>query len=169
MRSTLNLARIARDAKLKIVLTTSSTLVLLITIFHVSGCRAPDAELERNKQLWSEGKVADYSFVIMRLQGGLYIWAPVLMQIRDGKTVSAQPTEKVGELVKVDYEDFNTIEKTFARIQESYNEGDKVTVIYNKVLGYPESIKVDPKGGGIDASYTIEISKFEIVRNSFNS
>ena len=139
-------------------------LLLLITIIQISSCRATDPELERNRQLWREAKIADYNFVIVRHQGGVYWWAPVLIQVRDGNMVSSQPTEKVEELVMVDYAAFDTIEKTFSRIHESYEKGDEVTVTYSEELGYPEKIKIQPKAGGVDTFYVIEISKFEVVR-----
>lgn len=139
------------------------TLWLLIIILQLSGCRGSDPELQRNEKLWQESKIANYNFVIMRYQGGMYSWAPVLVQVRDGRAISAQPIEEVGELVKVDYEDYDTIEKIFAKIQESYRKGDSVTVIYNKALGYPENVKIDPKKG-VDALFTIELSKFESIK-----
>jgi hypothetical protein len=141
------------------------TLVLMVTIFQIASCHAADAELERNKQLWQESNVADYDFVIIRYQGGMYVWAPVLVQVRGRKAISMKPTKKVEELVKVDYGDFDTIDKTFDVIQRSYDKGDKVTVTYNEKFGYPEKIKVQPKGGGVDSVYSINISEFEIIKS----
>jgi len=142
----------------------ATTLIIVITVFQMASCQAADRELEKNRQLWTESNLADYDFVINRDQGGSYVWAPVLVQVRGGKAISSRPTEKVGELVKVDYGDFDTVEKTFDGIQRSYNRGDKVTVTYNEKLGYPEKIKIQPMSGGVDSVYSIDVSKFKIIK-----
>jgi ADP-dependent phosphofructokinase/glucokinase len=140
------------------------TFVLLAVILLTTGCRKADPELQSSKRLWQESKVTDYNFVIIRYQGGVYIWAPVLIQVRGGSVISALPLERVGELVEIDYRDFDTVEKTFRKIEKSHEAGDQITVTYNKEFGYPESVHVVPIGGGTDTQFTIEISKFEVIK-----
>lgn len=182
MKSSLNIYRFLKKEEIKKCFRLNTSLILLITIFQLSGCSQElisvssdptsqnkntiaDTELERNRRLWRESKIVNYNFVSSRYQGGMYFWIPVLIQVRNGKAISMEPTRERAELVKIEgYEDFDTIEKIFDKIHESYDNGDKVTVTYNKELGYPESTNIDPKNGGMDTQFTIVVSNFEVIK-----
>jgi hypothetical protein len=168
MRSTFNLYEFLKKKELGAILNLGVTLIILINVFQATGCSmalrpATESELEKNKQLWGSKKIANYDFVIIRYEGGQYVWASVLIKVRDGKAVSMEPTETIGQLTKTDYSDFDNFEKVFARIKESYNRGDHVKVSYSSEFGYPEKILIQFKGGGVDSWNSYEISKFEIV------
>lgn len=147
-------------------------IVLLITSMVFSSACAQQSkienpELERNRALWRESKILNYEFVLMRFQGGVYHWVPVSISVRNGQAVSMQPLKDKRELEKIDgYENFDTVEEIFNQIQESFNKGDAVEVTYNKEFGYPEKTRIEPRNGGIDTAFIIEISKFEITKTN---
>jgi hypothetical protein len=142
--------------------------ILLIIFTQLLGCKATfnsasdESELLRNKHLWQQNNLPNYNFVIARNEGGQTIWAPVLIKVRDGKAALVVPTENVNELVKLDYSDLDNFEKVFAKIKESFDQGDRVRVTYNDKFGYPEKILIEFKGGGVDSWNSIEITRFEV-------
>lgn len=170
MRSNLDINAYSMRLYLKIISSFGVTLLLVITSLSISACSVVssyvcgDSEWEKNRELWQTSKVANYNFIVTRFVGGTYMYAPMLIKVRDCKAVSLEPTEELLPLIKTDgYEEYDTVEKMFTRIQRFCLNGDKVTVLYNKEFGYPEDIRIFPSGGGVDSGYRIEVKKFEKI------
>ena len=147
-----------------------ASLFIVITMLMTLTCgQAPsyvcgDSEWGENHELWQASKIKNYNFIVTRFGGGLYMHVPFMIKVRNGEVVSREPMEEVLPLVKTDgYEDVDSIEKMFTRIQISCLRGDKVIVIYDKQLGYPEDIKIFPKSGGVDSLYAIQVKGFEQI------
>jgi hypothetical protein len=184
MKLTLNNYRFLKNKETIKLLNSSLTLLLLILIFQLSGCgqstksevadfksqnenKMTDDELERNHHLWRESKIVNYNFESTKYQGGQYVWVPVSIQVRNDSAISMQPVRERLPLEKIDgYEDFDTVEKIFDQIQVRRRSGDKVIVTYNKEFGYPEKTRIQPRNGGADTDFTIEISKFEVIKTN---
>jgi hypothetical protein len=164
--------KLCLDRALKLQVDACAVFVLMVIFFHVSGCivgqpsSGTDIELQRAIKIWRESHITDYDFVMVRYAGGMSAWVPVSVKVRHGKVVSVAPVREPLELERVDgYDDYDTVEKCFDRIQESYNRKEKTKVTYNHQLGYPETIAFDDPKKGIDAFYTINISEFKVTRN----
>lgn len=159
------------------------TSLFLLAVFQLTGCglslhtdydkpspkkttNPVNAEFEKNRRLWQENKIVNYNFVSTKFGGGIYAWVPVFIQVRNSQKVSMEPARARKELERIDgYEDFDTVEKIFARIQEAYEKGYIVNVIYNTKFGYPERITIDDLSDAHSA-FVIEISKFEVVNTN---
>lgn len=156
--------------KRKLTIITGMVFVLATMLFQTSGCgtgqpSSADAELEQNLKLWQKSHITDYNFEMVRYAGGMSAWVPVSVKVRAGKALSVEPARERLELEKINgYDDFNTVEKCFERIREGYGRGEKIKVTYNKQLGYPEKITFE-LDQGVDAFYSINISKFEATKN----
>lgn len=93
------------------------------------------------------------------------MWVPFEIKVRNGSAVSREPTEEVKELTRTDgYDVIDTVEKLFDVVENACRRGDNVIAItYNLEQGYPERIRIDPKDGGIDAGYSIRVSKLVVI------
>ena len=180
MKLTLNICRLLKTKETRKFLSFNTTLILLLTTFLLAGCgslfqsgsidslpkntpRIVDSNLEKNRRLWQESKIVDYNFVSTKFGGGTYAWVPVSIQVKNSQVISMEPV-KERQLQRIDgYEDFDTVEKSFNKIQEAYDKGYGVKVTYNKEYGYPETFSIDDVKDP-DSAFSIEISKFEIVK-----
>jgi len=95
---------------------------------------------------------------------GTWSILPLSIKVRNGKRAS---TEAIGEswrpMTRIEkFEEFETIDKAFDTIQESFNSGYVVNATYNQEFGYPEKITVAPPS--FDSTFIIEITDFEVVK-----
>ena len=121
--------------------------------------------LSQNLRLWKDKNISNYSFVLSRFGGGQYGWVPVVIQVENNKAISLKPARKKLELERIDgYEDFDTFDKLFARIGDSYKKKYHVEVVYKKELGYPEKIIVDDFKTNHSGFY-LEVIDFKVEIN----
>ncbi len=122
------------------------------------------SELNKNRQVWQEKKIANYNFVCEQFQGGTYGFRPVLVQVRDNKPFSLGLPENVDLTMERidDYDKMDSFENMFNFIQQELDKGRVLTVKYNK-LGFPQKIDIlyfyGPHGTKV-----VRISKFEIIK-----
>jgi hypothetical protein len=153
----------------------ASVLVLLLSMLLICSCgqrgdesdsgaqKLANPELERNKNLWRESKIANYNFVIAQVRGGSWRWVQMSVKVRNGQAVSIEPETPPDEYAKTGgYDDFSAVEKIFDQIQSAYNKKYIVEVTYNRKYGFPEKTKINPLTNA-HSGYAYEISKFEIV------
>jgi hypothetical protein len=120
-------------------------------------------ELERNRRLWKETKILNYNFECHQIRGGMYSWAKVLIQVRNEKAISIKPVEDPSVLTKLDgYEDIDTFEKIFDKIEEGYENDYIVEVTYNEKYGYPEKTTINSQKHS-HSNVVIETSNFQII------
>ncbi len=125
---------------------------------------AAAAELERNRLLWQENKIANYNFVCGQYAGGFENPAePAIIKVRTGKAVSIEPVAKSNAPKLNGYENFDTIDKLFDYARQQLENGKILNVKYNKKSGYPEITSVK-KSYDIDDWNSINITKFEVVK-----
>lgn len=125
--------------------------------------RLLNSELANNRNKWQEAKIDNYNLKLSKFGGGIYGWVPVSVKVRNNKTESVKPARKHGQLERIDgYDEFNTVEKMFDKIQGAYNRKYSVNVTYNKEFGYPEIIAIDDLQTS-DSFFSMEISNFENV------
>lgn len=154
------------------------TLFLLLTIFNTIGCQwfsqtqqieeisqtnIVNSELVSNRNKWQEAKINNYNLKLSKFGGGNYGWVPISIQVRNNQNVSTKSARKREQLERIDgYDEFNTIEKMFDKIQEAYERKYSVNVTYDKEFGYPKTIAIDDLKNS-DSAFAIEISNFEKV------
>jgi hypothetical protein len=127
------------------------------------GGKIVNPELEKNRRLWREKKIADYNFVVWKLDGQSTDWLPSQIQVRNNQMISKKPLGALGPKTKIDdYRDFETIEETFETIRQAYDKGQAVTVTYHGEFGYPEKTIINTMSA-TDQAFSIEISKFELA------
>jgi hypothetical protein len=147
-----------------------SLVVFLLVAIIPHGCsqqqsKITNEELEKNVQLWQQSKIANYNFVVFRITMGTWGWQPSLIKVRDGQVISKDPIGEVGPMTHVDgHEEFETVEKMFATVQEAFNKGYGVNVSYNREFGYPEEIRINPRPYSTDQTIITSIKDFEIIR-----
>jgi hypothetical protein len=135
-----------------------------------SGCsqqqnKTTDKELDRNLQLWQQSKISSYNFVVFRITMGTWDWQPDLIKVRNGMVISKEPIGEVGPMTQVDgHEEFETVEKMFATVQEAFNKKDAVNVSYDRELGYPKEIRINPRPYNTDQTIITSIKNFEIIK-----
>ncbi len=165
----MNVPKVARFVKGNNYSSMISAVIFFIIIFSLTGCgqrrvETIDGELERNRQLWRQKKIPDYNFVVYRITMGTWGWQPNLIQVRNGNVFSKEAIGEVGPMMHVDgHEQFETVEKMFATIEDAYKKGYDVNIIYNRECGYPEQIRIDKDPGGTDQAIITYIKEFEIV------
>lgn len=139
--------------------------VLSISIFQMSGCNPVSiekVELIKNRQLWQQNKIQNYSFTCERIVGGAFSFRPEQIEVRGGKVVFRATIDGSKQNTSWDgYSDIETVEKIFDVIQKSDEAGQKVKVTYNEKLGYPEEARINVLGGP-DKPYTVKITNFKI-------
>lgn len=125
---------------------------------------AAAAELERNRLLWQENKIANYNIVCGQYAGGFENPAePAIIKVRAGKAVSIEAVAKSNAPKLNGYENFDTIDKLFEYAQHELENGKILNVKYNRKLGYPEITSIK-RSYDIDDWNSINITKFEVVK-----
>jgi hypothetical protein len=123
-----------------------------------------NAELQRSRELWLNSKIDNYEFQISRLDSGNSGWVPCLIQVRKREVSSKKHITKAGPMdITDDYNDFETVEKMFDKIQDAYNQKYYVKVVYNKEYGYPEKTIINHMRT-TDSGFSIDINHFSIVK-----
>src|SRR5689334_15711373 len=94
------------------ILSLTAAFFLLLSVFLLPGCGLSKpsvstnliniTELEKNRRLWQESKIVDYDFVETKFAGGLYLFIPVLIQVRNGKAISMNPIREKAQLERID-------------------------------------------------------------------
>ena len=128
----------------------------------VMGCFASheQSELDDAREKWDETSPAHYRYVQDE-------WAfapsdgPVRIEVQDGEIVSAlivetdQPAPESRAL---------TIEDLFDKVQEELDgRPDDITVEYDKALGFPASVDVDPISNAMDDEHGFGADWFETL------
>jgi hypothetical protein len=128
-----------------------------------------NSELEKNRRLWQEKKIADYNLTASLYKGGVYRWAePVLIEVRNGQAISITPLDERDKEMPVEkgiggYKEVDTVEKMFAYIQKGLDGEADVQVKYDKTFGYPKDMRINYLKKGSDQWQTMIIKKFEII------
>jgi hypothetical protein len=139
-----------------------STLVrlALLAASLLSGCRdatapnAQQAELDANRQKWSDRGYASYTFTL-RMDCFCAINGPVsVLVVADSARVTLQST---GEIIDAPW--IPTIKKLFDVIdQDIARHAAVLRVTYDATLGYPSLIVSDPIANAVDDEVTYTVT-----------
>jgi hypothetical protein len=124
---------------------------------------AESNKFEKNRKLWAESKISNYNMTVNIITITQNETAgPVLIKVRAGKPISIELLTKSDNRSVEPYNNYDTIEKIFDNIEEKIEKGDRITVEYNKKLGYPVSITFTIEN--TNDVPNIRITKFEVVK-----
>jgi Family of unknown function (DUF6174) len=125
------------------------------------------AEIERNRSLWQKSAIANYDFEANKYFYGVTSpWgaSPALIKVRNNQNISIEPVSKDSERNISSYKEFDTIDKFFDFIRETFEKGTHVDVKYDKKYGYPKNIFIDFDYAVIDDERGISINKFKVAQ-----
>lgn len=141
---------------------TRHSLFLLVLLGACSSTGPSDIwqdDLDAARARWSAAGIADYDYRYRFVCG---LCAPGATEIRAvavrGGAVLSVRNEVADTLHTGDLSEYGMTGQ-FARIQRYIdNEAASLTVAYHPVLGYPESVSVDPIAGAIDDEHGYQLS-----------
>ncbi|AFY58596.1 hypothetical protein Riv7116_6247 [Rivularia sp. PCC 7116] len=122
-------------------------------------------KLRFNRRLWRKQKITNYRytlsnscFCVPEARG------PVIIEVRNGKTVSVT-SEATGEEANPDFfQNFDTIPKLFNVIRDAINRrADRLDVEYDAKFGYPTNISIDYKFQLADEELFLSVTNFEVI------
>ncbi len=124
---------------------------------EVSGPDARRALLAEKWAVWRSLKLSEYDFEFTRecFCAGL-TRTPVQISVKDGVVVEVRVVETGDVVSPEDVEEFFdiTIEDLFRMIERAIgSDPAAMTIKYDKVAGYPRSLRVDPVLGLADEEY----------------
>lgn len=121
--------------------------------------------LQQARDLWLEKNIVNYDIVVRFEPNGQTTGAsPVVIKVRNNKTVSVTPISADDKRTTVFYDNFETMQKTFDSVQKDLADNAKVWATFNTKYGYPEKLLVKYPLGST-AVYRLYIDKFDIVNN----
>jgi hypothetical protein len=124
--------------------------------------------LQHHIRLWESMGSRDYTFLLKATCFcPLGRVSPVVIEVRDGKATSVTyvgdnpPDVFYPEL----FEEYNTIEKLFAKIQEWIEKGpESFAAEYDEEFGYAKGLSVDPRKNVFDDEFYFRVDNFEMLK-----
>lgn len=132
---------------------------------HLNSLRLRIRKLRFNRRLWKKQDITNYRytlsnscFCVPEARG------PVIIEVRNGKTVSVT-SEATGEEVNPDFfQNFDTIPELFNVIRDAINRrADSLDVQYDDKLGYPTDININYKFQLADEELFLSVTNFEVI------
>jgi hypothetical protein len=142
-------------------------LLVITSQFIVTALAACDEVLEENithyQQKWQNNHWNDYRFVVQR-KCFCYVdyTREMIVQVNDGKVVSAQYTDTKEFVDKEVLTDIFTISEWFDVIHEAHaRQADRLKVYFNEKVGNPSKIIIDLRANRTDDEQAVVISHIE--------
>ncbi len=117
----------------------------------VEGDNSPDrfdmAKFEHNRELWTEKNIQNYKMVVGAWGFRTGYSEQVLIEVRDREMASIEVAWESGGGAGETSRAFDSVEKIFDFIADQHRRTvKKLDVKYDRDLGYPSSVEVDPDG-----------------------
>ncbi len=122
--------------------------------------------LDKNRSLWSESKIPNYRMTMeIRKTGHATPSGFALVEVRDGKAVSASPAPGLQNGCWNDNcAKYDTVEKIFAIIENALKQNpDELITEYDAKYGYPKHLRMDIARTTFDDELMIKIRQLEII------
>jgi hypothetical protein len=125
----------------------------------------PADELQRNKGVWAQTKMANYSYTLkMQCYCDLDFTQPLRVTVRNGQP-SAIHSVRTGEPLKMEqFEKYNSIDRIFRLIErEMQEEHTGVRVTYDRTTGHPTEFVTGPldPGGITDTGFSLTVEDIQ--------
>lgn len=120
-------------------------------------------ELNKNRELWKSQNISDYDYFCEVWGGGMTVFNPASIKVRDGKTSSSEEIVLSEYHFHYNFERIDSFEKMFDFIKEQVERGSSVNIDYNKKFGFPERFGINYSLIQHDFN-SIKISKFRIIK-----
>lgn len=116
----------------------------------------------KNRQLWQQNNIENYSFTCERVIGGTFSYVPEQIEVRERKVISRATIDMSEQYNSYDCcSDIETVEKIFDLIKKSYDEGKTVKVTYNEKFGFPENSIIDDRRGA-DTLFAVKVTNLKV-------
>ncbi|HEX7242157.1 MAG TPA: DUF6174 domain-containing protein [Longimicrobiaceae bacterium] len=141
-----------------------ATLVSAVADPRVS--REQEQELRASREQWEGAGVADYRYTVRRTcVCERDVAGPVLVEVREGRTVSVTPVERGVELRREAFDSLDNFRELFSYVEVALNgEHEVLAAEYDSRWGYPVSLYVDPRRGEIEDERGFVVEWFEPLR-----
>jgi hypothetical protein len=123
-------------------------------------------KFKMNYQLWKQHKISNYRYEFTRSCNCLpKATAPVIIEVRNGKTISIIDKETRQPADPALFQQYNTIPKLFNIIKNALvRRAANLTVEYNPILHYPTQISIDYNSQITDDEIFFTISNLQIIK-----
>ena len=147
--------------------------VVFVGLLFTCGCANPFSDLKQhlreNEEKWTEQSQLFNRNYTYTLQIGCFcpsdITSPVTVMVLDGETYSVVYQRDGQPVTNSVFDAVNTIEDLFKIIRDAINEKvDKLTVEFDPILGYPETISIDPMETAVDEERAYTILDFALLK-----
>jgi hypothetical protein len=128
-------------------------------------------ELEQNQVKWENQHIIHYRMSLtIPYSSSNHDRMPLIVEVKDGKVFSVVDAQ--GKIVSpendehyvYDYPDKFTIQGLFSYVHQTYSERPpSISVTYNLIFGYPETIDVNPYVEPCCQSFRIEVRDFQVL------
>ncbi len=121
------------------------------------------AEFERNRELWTSKNIQNYKMIIGA--NGFLTNFPeqVLIEVRNRQAKSIKSLSKTGRNYVEAYKNYDTVEKVFDFVENS-KKADKLSVLFDENLGYPNQIAYDGRIDVYDDELSLKIFSLEVSK-----
>lgn len=135
---------------------------------HVQEAKATNSNikvLRKNAQLWKKAKIANYRYQLTRSCFCIpSARQPVLIEVRNGKTVSVTSVETGQPVDRELFNQYDTVPKLLNIIRDGIaQKADSLNVNYDPKTGYPQQINIDYSQQQADEELYLTVDKFEVL------
>jgi hypothetical protein len=135
---------------------------MLAACGDVTGSGGDPMEFGRAFDLWNSKGIDDYRMTV-RLQGG-WLGGAAVIEVRDGVPVSVRPIAPGEGLPPEAFRDFDTVDELFGILANALNhEADRIDARYDRFLGVPLDVYIDPDTDAIDEEHGFLIEAFQVL------
>jgi len=138
------------------------TAIFLTGFLLLSACAGVNSELARNRTLWQNHRIPDYSY---RLDIGSNFRPPpmgnFLISVRDSKADGYIRLDDASDTANQEVLKYDTFEKIFEFLERSYEDGSlRVDVTYDAVYGFPTDVNIHSLENPLGFMCKLTISDF---------
>lgn len=119
------------------------------------------AEFERNRELWTSKNIETYKMIVGASGFLTNFPEQVLIEVRNRQAKSIKSLSKTGRNYVEAYKNYDTVEKIFD-FTENSKKTDKLSVIFDENLGYPNQIIYDGRVDVYDDELSLKIFSLEV-------
>lgn len=146
--------------------TAALALAFLMTacpLLPIAERRGVERELEVNRQVWSEQRVADYRYAVKH---SCFcpedVVAPVVVEVRDGVVVERRYQESGALAPREHRQLWPAVEGLFGVVENALERNAaEIEVGYHPRLGYPIFIRIDHDRNAVDEEQEFTVSELE--------
>jgi hypothetical protein len=135
---------------------------MLAACGNVTGSGEDPMEFGRAFELWNSKGIDDYRMTV-RLQGG-WLGGAAVIEVREGVPVSVRPIAPSEGLPPEAFRDFDTVDELFGILISALDhDADRIDAKYDRWLGVPVDVYIDPDASAVDEEHGFVIEAFTVL------